>query len=348
MRTFSEDELRLALRNPEMPLEALTLDVTPTGMHYVLAHYDIPLLDTSSWRLRVSGLVGRPASLSLDDLRRFPTTRLAVTLECARNGRALMLPRHEGQPWHVGGVSTAVWTGVRLVDVLRSAGASAEATYVSFTGADEGIEDGVRQAYAWGLSLDDVAATDPLLAFEMNDRPLEPQHGAPVRLIVPGWYGMASVKWLVRVDLLDRPFDGPQLASYRSVQRQDDEGDAISRIRPRALMRPPGIVDDEPMRIVEGPRFTVVGRAWSGSAPIERVEISSDGGAIWADAQLDEQPDARAWVGWRAIAELPRRGVYELSVRATDATGDAQPLEPPWNLWGYVNNVVQRVAVRWP
>ena len=347
MRRYSEDEVRLALRNREMLLEALALDVTPVGMHYLLAHYDVPLLDPQTWRLEIDGHIARSMSLTLADLSRFETVRRAVTLECAGNGRALMSPRHEGQPWQLGGVSTAVWTGVRLVDVLREAGLDSDATHVSLTGADEGIEEDVRQRYAWGLSLEEVERSNALLAFEMNDRPLEPQHGAPLRLVVPGWYGMASVKWLVGVEVLDRPFDGPQLASYRSVQREEDEGDAITRMRPRALMVPPGIGDDDARRIVEGPRLVLHGRAWSGVGPISLVEVSADAGTTWTPAELAAQPDDRAWVRWDATVELPGAGSHELVARATDTASRSQPLEAPWNLWGYENNVVQRVPILW-
>ena len=185
-------------------------------------------------------MVRQPASLGLEELRRLPVTTGPVTLECAGNGRALMTPRHEGQPWHLGGVSTAGWTGVRLADLLVAAGLKDGAIEVAFTGADEGIEDGIRQRYAWALPIAEALRTDLLLAFEMNGRPLEPQHGAPLRLVVPGWYGMASVKWLTRIEVLAAPFNGPQPAAYRVVEREDDPGVPISRIGPRALMVPPG------------------------------------------------------------------------------------------------------------
>ena len=350
METFSRAEVRLALRNREMPLEALALEVTPTGMHYLLSHFDIPMVDPSTWRLEIGGLVERPTSLGLEELRRLPATTEPVTLECAGNGRSLMTPRHEGQPWHLGGVSTARWTGVRLADLLVEVGVRDGAVDVAFTGADEGIEEGVRQAYAWGLPIAEALRTDLLLAFEMNGRLLEPQHGAPLRLVVPGWYGMASVKWLTRIEVLAAPFDGPQPASYRTVQREDDTGEPISRIGPRALMIPPGVADDDDeqlARVVDADILRLTGRAWSGLGPIERVEVSADGGVTWIDAALGTPPGPAAWVSWNAEVSLAGSAErHELCARATDASGATQPDAPVWNLWGYVNDAIQRVAVR--
>jgi sulfane dehydrogenase subunit SoxC len=343
---FSRFEVGSALRNREMPLEALAADVTPTGLHYLIAHFDIPFLDAGTWSLEITGAVEAPLRLSLEDLRARSQVTRTVTLECAGNGRALMEPRHEGQPWHHGGVSTARWTGVPLRALLDESGLSGDAVSVRCTGADEGIEDGVHQRYEWGLGIDEARGPDALLALEMNGRPLEPQHGFPLRLIVPGWYGMASVKWLRSITVLTEVFRGPQHDTYRLVQTEDDEGVPISRIAPRALLRPPGYPDDDLVRVVGLDPILLQGRAWSGNAPIDRVEVSVDAGATWHEAEVEPGESAHAWCAFRFPWQPTRTGPLELRCRARDRSGAEQPDEPAWNLWGFANNAVQRLPVR--
>jgi DMSO/TMAO reductase YedYZ molybdopterin-dependent catalytic subunit len=181
----------------------------------------------------------------------------------------------------------------------------------------------------------------------MNGQPLLPQHGFPVRLVVPGWYGMAHVKWLSRIEVVREPFTGFQNArGYRTRTSDDDPGEPVTRIAPRALMVPPGIPEFlSRRRIVEAGTVEIHGRAWSGGAPIERVEVSDDRGETWSDASLDERPsDPFAWRGWSWRWDAPR-GERVLSCRATDASGRTQPADPTWNTGGYLNNAVQRVAV---
>ena len=346
MERFSRFEVESALRNREMPLEALAADVTPTGLHYLIAHFDIPFLDPATWSLEITGAVDSPRRFTLDALRERPVTTIAVTLECAGNGRALMEPRHEGQPWHHGGVSTAEWTGVRLTDLLDEAGVATDAVSVRCTGADEGIEDGLHQRYEWGLPLEQARRPDVLLASAMNGRPLEPQHGAPLRLMVPGWYGMASVKWLRTLTVLTERASGPQHDTYRLVQTEDDPGVAIDRIAPRALLRPPGYPDDDLVRVIGLDPIVLTGRAWSGVAPIEGVDVSVDAGATWHEAELDAGANAWAWCSFRFPWQPSRTGPTELRCRARDRSGTGQPDEPVWNLWGFANNAVQRLPVR--
>jgi DMSO/TMAO reductase YedYZ molybdopterin-dependent catalytic subunit len=257
-----------------------------------------------------------------------------------------MEPRHEGQPWHHGGVSTARWTGMRLADLLDEAGATAGAVAILCTGTDEGIEDEVRQSYEWGLPIAHARRPEVLLAYEMNGRPLEPQHGFPLRLLVPGSYGMISVKWLRAVTVLTEPFDGPQHRTYRLVQTEDDPGEPIDRIGPRALLRPPGFPDDDLVRVIGLDALELMGRAWSGLGPIAEVEVSVDGGETWREADVRPGASPFAWVSWRFAWQPTRTGTTELRCRARDETGAMQPDEPSWNLWGFMNNAVQRVPVR--
>ena len=226
------DELGLAARNHGMPLEALRYDVTPLGLHYLLTHYDIPDVDPSTYRLSIGGLVESPLTLSLDELRARPRVSAAVTLECAGNGRARLLPRPVSQPWLHEAVGTMRWTGTPLAPLLREAGLSDRAVDVVFTGVDHGVERGEEQDYARGLPLAEALRDEVLLAYECNDVPLLPQHGFPLRLVVPGWYGMAHVKWLRSIEVVDTPFDGYQQRAYSLRQETGEPGTPADPHRP--------------------------------------------------------------------------------------------------------------------
>src|SRR6188508_3096212 len=200
------EELQLATRNRGMPLEAMAYDLTPTGLHYLLIHFDIPVVDPAGWHLSIGGKVNRPFTLSLAEIQSRPSQTLPVTMECAGNGRARLAPRPLSQPWLVEAVSTAEWTGAPLAIVLAEAGLAPDAVEVVFSGVDRGVQGGTEHDYARSLSVADATRPEVLLAYEMNGRPLEPQHGYPLRLLVPGWYGMTHVKWLVRIEARAEPF----------------------------------------------------------------------------------------------------------------------------------------------
>ncbi|MEU9184670.1 sulfite oxidase [Streptomyces sp. NPDC048484] len=346
---ISHEELALAARNHGLPLEALRYDVTPSGLHYVLVHYDIPATDADSWALTVQGRVRTPLTLDLATLRSLPPVTHRVTMECAGNGRARLTPRPVSQPWLVEAVGTADWTGVPLRTLLTEAGVEPDAVEAVFTGADHGVERGVEQDYRRSLPLADATAADPevLVAYEMNGAPLPPQHGLPLRLVVPGWYGMAHVKWLHDITLTDTPFAGfQQSVAYRFRQSSDELGDPVTRMAPRALMIPPGFPDFmSRTRVVRPGPVRLEGRAWSGRAPVSKVEVSTDDGASWQDAEL-APPDGGSW-SWRHwhTPWTAAPGHHVLTVRATDAEGTAQPLSQPWNRGGFGNNEVQRIPV---
>ncbi|MCH7842377.1 MAG: sulfite oxidase [Chloroflexi bacterium] len=343
---FEMEELQLAFRNRGMPLEGLRYDVTPTGMHYLLTHFDIPDVDLNSWNLKIGGLVGKPASLSLDDIKSLPSRTEVVTMECAGNGRALFTPRSVSQPWLLEAVGTAEWTGTPLKGVLEAAGVQPEAVEIVFTGSDQGVQGEEVQYYQRSLTLEEANRDEVLLVYEMNGRPLEPQHGYPLRLVVPGWYGMTSVKWLESIEAIGQPFNGYQMhATYRYAQTAGDPGDPVDIMRVRALMLPPGIPDFlTRTRLLGAGPVTLTGRAWAGRADISRVETSDDGGSTWSDAQLGAQPSRFAWQAWTAKWD-PAPGRYTLMVRATDTKGNRQPVEPEWNIQGMGNNMVQSVDV---
>jgi DMSO/TMAO reductase YedYZ molybdopterin-dependent catalytic subunit len=226
------------------------------------------------------------------------------------------------------------------------AGVRPGAVDVAFTAADHGIERGVEQDYVRGLNLADSSAGEVLLADEMNGMPLPPQHGFPVRLVVPGWYGMAHVKWLRQITVLDRRFDGFQNETAYRLKQGSENGEPVSRIRPRALLVPPGFPDFmSRVRIVDAGPQVLAGRAWSGIAPIARVEVSTDGGAHWADAVLGASQGRWAWLPWTFRWEARTPGPAELCCRATDELGNVQPVDQPWNRQGMANNMIHRVPV---
>jgi DMSO/TMAO reductase YedYZ molybdopterin-dependent catalytic subunit len=344
---FTPVELALSTRNHGLPLEALRYDITPLGLHYLLIHFDIPYVDPGSWRLAIGGHVRKPVSIGLDELKERPAVTLACTLECAGNGRARLSPRPLSQPWLEEAVGTAEWTGTPLRPLLEEAQLEDGAVEVLFTGLDRGIQGEIEHSYGRSLPIEDALRPEVILAYAINGEPLPPQHGFPLRLLVPGWYGMTHVKWLDRITVLTEPFDGFQQAQqYRRKQSEEDPGVALTRMLPRSLLVPPGIPDfpDRQRFLSPGPRV-LEGRAWSGWAPIVRVEVSVDGGRTWQEARLDEPVGEFAWVRWTYPWDDAQPGEYVLCSRATDAAGNVQPVEPEWNFGGYVNNSVQQVPV---
>ena len=238
-RRFTDDDIRSALRNRELPLEALRYDVTPTGLHYLLGHFDIPAVNQDSWRLEIGGLFARPRTFTLDDLRQMPSSSMAVTLECAGNGRSLMDPFPGGQPWRSGGVSTAVWNGVSLAHLLELVGVSSEAVEIVFTGADRGVEDGVEQRFQRSLSRGRrhrrtcCRVRDERGAASSAARESRPADRA--RLVRDG-VGEVARRDRCRIDAVRRL----PAAVLRDPSRRSVAGERITRMLPRALMEPPG------------------------------------------------------------------------------------------------------------
>ena len=347
---FTREEVALALRNPGMPLEALRRPITPIGMHYVLIHFDVPEVDAATFELVVDGRVRTPLTLSLDELRARPAVTMAVMMECAGSGRAHLAPRPVSAPWHNEAIGCAEWTGTPLRGVLEDAGLLDDAVELLFTAYDRGIDQGVEQDYQRSLTVEEATSGDVLLAYAMNGQPLPASHGFPLRLVVPEWYGMASVKWLRSITAIAEPFEGvQQTLLYRYRRSADDPGTPVTRKQPRALMAPPGIPEFLSRVRQVGPGRTLVeGRAWSGAEPVERVEFSADGGRTWVDARLGEATGPYGWRGWSHEWEPDGPGDHELCVRATDGAGNVQPLDSAeaWNQGGYGVNAVQRVPVR--
>lgn len=346
---FSREEVGLALRNPGMQLEGLRYPITPVGMHYLLIHFDIPHIDPASYALPVTGRVRDPLELTLEEIKARPRVTMPVMMECGGNGRAHLSPRPVSAPWYDEAVGCAEWTGTPLRLILEEAGLMNDALEILFTGYDRGLDQGVEHAYERSLKVEDALREEVFLAYEMNGLPLPPQHGYPLRLVVPDWYGMASVKWLKEIKAIREPFEGvQQVLTYNYRQSEEDPGTPVTRKFPHALMIPPGIPDFlSRKRHVGAGKITIEGRAWSGFGPVERVEFSADGGGSWHDADLGEALGPYGWAPW-SIEWDARAGEHELCARATDASGKTQPIsgEEVWNQGGYGINAVQRVPVQ--
>jgi len=319
--------------------------VMPNAHFYVRNHFQIPQLDPGSWLLTVSGLVERPLGLTLRDLTNMRSQTLVVTLECAGNGRAALTPPVPGEQWTLGAVSTAEWTGVPLAEVLDRAGVKPAAREVVFRGADAGAVDGHQETvhFERSLKLDDARESEALLAYAMNGEPLPIQHGFPLRVIVPGWYGMTSVKWLTAIELIPTSFSG-YFQSTKYLYEWDRDGQTVKEPvtlqRVRALITEPG-----PGAELERGELTIRGVAWSGAAALARVEVSVGSGP-WRAAELVGDRNRHSWQWWELITQVTRAGATTLRVRATDLAGRTQPERPEWNRLGYGSNAIQEVSVR--
>jgi sulfane dehydrogenase subunit SoxC len=270
-------------------------------------------------------------------------------MECAGSGRAHLAPRPISAPWHDEAIGCAEWTGTPLCGILEQAGLLDDAVELLFTGHDRGVDQDVEQDYQRSLPIAEAMREDVLLAYSMNGQPLPARHGFPLRLVVPDWYGMASVKWLRSITAIAQPFEGVQQTLLYSYRRSEaDPGTPVTRQKPRALMAPPGIPEFlSRTRHVRAGRTLIEGRAWSGLGAVSHVAFSADGGRTWADARLDQPVTKYDWTAWSYTWDA-EPGDHELCVRAMDAAGNTQPLDgaDAWNQGGYAVNVVQRVAVR--
>jgi DMSO/TMAO reductase YedYZ molybdopterin-dependent catalytic subunit len=318
--------------------------VMPNAHFYVRNHFQIPRLDPSTWRLGIGGLVDRPLSLSLRDLSHMRSETRVVTLECAGNGRSLLQPPVEGEKWHLGAVSTAEWTGVPLAEVLDRARIKSEAREVLFRGADAGTLPGSTETASFerSLTIDDAREAGALLAYAMNGEPLPIQHGYPLRVIVPGWYAVTSVKWLTEIEVLGQPFNGHfQTGAYFYECERSGQvvREPVTLQRVRALITEPGAGET-----VDRGDLAIRGVAWSGAAQIARVEVRLGGGS-WQEARLVGERKRHSWQWWELITCIERPGTTTVRARATDLAGRTQPEGPEWNRLGYGNNAIQEVTL---
>ena len=337
----------------ETPAHLLDDAITPSERHFIRNNGVPPArVDAAAWALTVDGLVETPLTLGIDDLkRRFDVVTAALTLECAGDGRAFFDPPATGAQWTYGAVACSEWTGVRLADVLKAAGVASTVVYTAHEGADTHLS-GEPGAHPISRGVPIAKAMDPstLVAFAQNGRPIHPMNGAPLRLIVPGWPGSCSQKWLTRVWLRDRVHDGAKMTgtAYRVPGRPLAPGEQagetdfviIEAMPVKSLITHPATGHRAAARMLEAR-----GHAWAGERTVESVRLSIDFGATWIEATLDEPANAHAWQNWRAPIEFPGPGYYEIWARATDSEGVGQPYAIAWNPKGYLNNALHRVAV---
>lgn len=320
----------------ETPVPLLQHAVTPPASVYVRSNFDTPVAH-SAWTVSVAGEVERPLTLTLDALAALPQHEVLVTMECAGNWRLGMDPVPEGEPWKYGAVSTTRWRGVPLALLLGHAGPVRDAIEVLAIGADAGPRSDAEGIVRFerALPLDMALHPDTLVATHMDGAPLTAVHGAPLRLIVPGWYGMASVKWLQALEVRTAPFTG-YFQTKRYVYHTAAGTTAVSRALVKSMIVAP---------VPGGPsesRVEIRGWAWSGHGPITRVEVAV--GDAWYDATLGTAASPYAWTPFTLPTVLPP-GEVVLRSRATDASGAVQPEAIAWNSLGYGNNAVRAVTV---
>jgi sulfite oxidase len=332
----------------ETPVELLDSFITPIDAFYVRGHMTAPAVDAQAWQLQVEGEVRTARALSVADLRALPAFSVTATLECAGNGRAFFDPPVAGIQWRKGAVGTSRWTGARLRDVITAAGgATPAATHVWLAGADRplGTQPPFVRQVPWAKAID----ADTIVAYEMDGQPLPLLHGAPLRVIVPGWEGAYSVKWLQRLTVASRESDSFWVASaYRYPLRRVSPGAAVEAkdqgpltgLAVKSLITRPldGAV------VTPGP-VQIAGFAWAGESRITRVDISIDGGASWAAARLTGPVHKYAWRRFEHDAVLRQTEVHTILSRATDERGVTQPIVPRWNPSGYLWNAPDRIDV---
>ncbi len=314
---------------------------TPIDRFFVRSHFAEPTLGADH-QISIRGAVARPYSLGSDQLLEMASLTHTVTIECAGNSRSYLSPPAAGLQFQHGAAGNASWEGVPLVALLESAEILPGALEVLFRGADAGMESGEHMSFERSLPLDRALSPDTIVAHSMNGRPLTRSHGFPARLIVPGWYGMASVKWLTDIEVIDYRFDGHfQSDAYTFINPGAGSGPnpPVTTMAIKSVITRPG----QGARL-RGP-VTISGFAWSGNGLVDLVEVSPDQGESWIAADLAPTDSPRAWRGWSLDWHPPGSGHYVLTARARDAAGNVQPRRASWNYRGYVNNAMQAISV---
>jgi DMSO/TMAO reductase YedYZ molybdopterin-dependent catalytic subunit len=332
--------------NSETPLESVRGWVTPTRLFFVRNHFPVPELDVSTWRLSVEGCVGKPRRWTWDELTELPEKTVFATVECAGNGRSFLSQHVHGVQWGAGAVGHAEWTGVPLRLVLQESGIRPEALEVLFEGADHGSEADHPEdmQFTRSLPLDKALSPDTLLVYRMNGETLEPAHGYPLRLFVPGWYGVASVKWLRRIEVIDRSFKGYYQSVKYTIRRQTSSGIETVIIGPMEVKSE--ILRPRADSVLGVGLNRVCGLAWASDDPVTRVEVSTDGGNTWGEAELVGPQAAYSWTLWEYLWEVAKPGPYELLSRAISRSGQVQPKEHDPLCGGYHIHFSRPVRVR--
>ncbi len=331
----------------EMPIHLLDTWLTPVELFYVRNHLQLPSVNLAEWRLAVTGEVERPLELTFAELEKFEPATVTDTMECAGNGRSFYRPRVPGIQWARGGVGNAAFSGPRLAEVLRRAGVKATGKHVAFNGIDE--PPGKVPDFIRSIPIEKALHPDTLLATGMNGAPLTIEHGFPLRAMVPGWLGAASVKWLIEVRVIEREFGGNFMKpGYRFPNRSvppggeisPDETSVITGLPVKSVIARPG----DGSHWKAGP-IRIAGAAWAGEQEVTRVDVSTDQGRTWQPATFGRDKAPYAWRLWEHVWKPPAPGSYVVMARATDSAGRTQPAEPAWNPSGYLWNVIDRVRI---
>jgi DMSO/TMAO reductase YedYZ molybdopterin-dependent catalytic subunit len=333
--------------NSEMPLEKVCSWVTPNRLFFVRNHFEVPRVDRSSWTLRVEGCVEQPVEWTWDELAALPQRSVFATAECAGNGRSFLRPAAAGVPWGAGAIGHCEWTGVPVRELLGSAKVRSEAIEVLFEGEDQGTEPDHPSPmhFARSLPLAKALHPDTLLAFRMNGEVLEPSHGFPLRLFVPGWYGVASVKWLRRIEVLDRPFAGYFQTVKYTVRRRRANGE-LGAVPVSSIAVKSEIVRPQTGAVLGLGINRLFGVAWAGEQAVSGVEVSVDCGATWNPAQLVGPRVPYSWTLWEYLWTVSEPGSYSLLARANAQTGEVQPLAHDPRNGGYLIHHSRPTTVR--
>jgi len=335
--------------NLESPIMALNTWITPNHLFYVRQHLNSPVLNSDSWSLTIDGEVNTPLQLSYNDLLAMPHKIVYVTLECSGNKRSFYQPKTPGEQWEIGAIGNAKWSGIPLKDLLDKASLKDTAMEIFFQGSDTGPRPDMPGQFHFerSLPIDKALAEETLVILNMNDEPLPQKHGFPARLLVPAWYGMASVKWLNRITAINTPFKGPfQVVDYVYLPKQNDYQHAtpVTEIKVNSMITQPSPGLQIPKGI-----YIISGMAWAGKNTIIQVEVSTDGGGNWTLAKLNSPEHTPfTWTLWNYNWTITSPGKYTLMAKATDCEGRVQPINSEWNAKGYANNSIHRVNVEVP
>ena len=344
--TVQQKVLSTTPENRETPLTEVSSWVTPNRWFFVRSHYETSPIDIAQWRLRVDGCVKHGLELSWEQIESLPRRSVFATMECAGNGRSFLRPFVEGVQWTAGAVGHAEWSGVPLHFVLEKADLLAEANEIVFYGADSGIEHGhgEPESFARSLPREKALHRDTLLATHMNGEPLEPSHGFPARLLVPGWYGVASVKWLTRIAAVASPFRGYFQTEKYTINHRTGGGTRTDIVGPMPvkseIIRP---VEQSVLGIGANRLF---GMAWAGEHAVAAVEVSVDGGTSWQRAELQGPRAPYSWTAWEYLWETAVPGEYTLLSRAISEDGHVQPMDHDYDRGGYLLNFSRPISVR--
>jgi DMSO/TMAO reductase YedYZ molybdopterin-dependent catalytic subunit len=331
--------------NAETPLQLLTDYLTPNHLFFIRSHWIPRMPDLKTWRLSVEGEVRNPLKLSLRELRAMPSTEATCVLMCAGNGRGLQQPVVPGVQWKYGAAGNARWRGVRVADVLKAAGVKSGAAHLHLFGSDDPPEKvpPFHRSLELGKAMDDA-----ILAYEMNGAALPAEHGAPLRLVVPGWAGDHWMKWVVRMSVQPEPAKGFYMeTAYKWPLNPGAPGVSFKpeEMRPVTELSVKSNITTAPAKTKRGAAHTIRGFAFSGAPGIERVELSDDDGATWSPAGLDPRQAPFSWRLWSFRWTAPRAGTVRLLARATDSRGATQPRQTVWNQSGYLYNAWHAVDV---